>query len=74
MKIDNSKMYDAIFDTAIRLANGMGSKDIELFWQHKLESLLFVVKNLSDTDLSDLFERDLLEFINDVLNGWRNTD
>ena len=74
MKIDNSKMYDTIFDTAIRLANGMGSKDIELFWQHKLESLLFVVRNLSDIDLSDLFERDSLEFINDVLNGWRNID
>lgn len=74
MKIDNSKMYDAIFNTAIKLANEMGSKDIELFWKHKIESLLFVVKNLSDTDLSDLFERDSLEFINDVLNGWRNTD
>ena len=32
IKIDNSKMYDTIFDTAIRLANGMGGKDIELFW------------------------------------------
>lgn len=74
MKIDNSKMYDAIFNTAINLANGMGNKDIELFWKHKIESLLFVVKNLSDIDLSDLFERDSLEFINDVLNGWRNTD
>lgn len=66
MKIDNSKMHDEILTTALELNRGVNKKDLELYLEHKLEVLLYVIENLSNIDLYDLFEESTIDFITDI--------
>lgn len=60
MKIDNSKMYDAIFDTFLRLDDSSNNKELQTYLKHKLDVLLFVLEELSDTSLDELFQDSML--------------
>lgn len=60
MKIDNNKMYDAIFDTFLRLDNNSNNKELQIYLKHKLDVLLFVLEELSDTPLYELFQDSML--------------
>ena len=67
MKIDNGKMYDAIFDNANTATNSNMKKDIAAaypkfgtYLKHKLDVLLFVLEELSDTSLYELFQDSML--------------
>ena len=60
MKIDNNKMYDAIFDTFLRLDNNSNNEELQTYLKHKLDVLLFVLEELSDTSLYELFQDSML--------------
>lgn len=60
MKIDNGKMYDAIFDTFLRLDNNSNNEELQTYLKHKLDVLLFVLEELSDTSLYELFQDSML--------------
>lgn len=60
MKIDNGKMYDAIFDTFLRLDNNSNNEELQTYLKHKLDVLLFVLEELSDTSLDELFQDSML--------------
>lgn len=60
MKIDNGKMYDAIFDTFLRLDDNSNNKELQTYLKHKLDVLLFVLEELSDTSLYELFQDSML--------------
>lgn len=76
MKIDNSKMYDAIFDTFLRLDNNSNNEELQTYLKHKLDVLLFVLEELSDTSLDELFQDNML--VEDIemarLMGMRDID
>lgn len=74
MKIDNGKMYNAIWETALELNKGVKSKDLRSYLEHKLDILLYVVENFSDMDLYDLFEEDVADIITDIQMGARDVD
>lgn len=60
MKIDNSKMYDAIFNTLLRLDNNSNNEELQTYLKHKLDVLLFVLEELSDMSLYELFQDSML--------------
>jgi hypothetical protein len=60
MKIDNGKMYDAIFDTFLRLDDNSNNKELQIYLKHKLDVLLFVLEELSDMSLYELFQDSML--------------
>ena len=60
MKIDNNKMYDAIFDTFLRLDNNSNNEELQTYLKYKLDVLLFVLEELSDTSLDELFQDSML--------------
>lgn len=60
MKIDNGKMYDAIFDTFLRLDDNSNNEELQTYLKHKLDVLLFVLEELSDTSLYELFQDSML--------------
>ena len=60
MKIDNNKMYDTIFDTFLRLDNNSNNEELQTYLKHKLDVLLFVLEELSDTSLYELFQDSML--------------
>lgn len=60
MKIDNNKMYDAIFDTFLRLDNNSNNEELQTYLKHKLDVLLFVLEELSDTSLYELLQDSML--------------
>lgn len=60
MKIDNGKMYDAIFDTFLRLDEDSNNKELQIYLKHKLDVLLFVLEELSDMSLYELFQDSML--------------
>lgn len=60
MKIDNGKMYDAIFDTFLRLDNNSNNEELQTYLKHKLDVLLFVLEELSDMSLYELFQDSML--------------
>lgn len=74
MKIDNDKMSNAIWGTALELNRGVKSKDLRLYLEHKLDILLYVVENFSDMDLYDLFEEDVVDIITDIQMGVRDVN
>lgn len=37
MKIDNGKMYDAIFDTFLRLDDNSNNEELQTYLKHKLD-------------------------------------
>lgn len=60
MKIDNNKMYDAIFDTFLHLDNNSNNEELQTYLKHKLDVLLFVLEELSDMSLYELFQDSML--------------
>lgn len=60
MKIDNNKMYDAIFDTFLRLDNNSNNEELQTYLKHKLDVLLFILEELSDMSLYELFQDSML--------------
>lgn len=60
MKIDNGKMYDAIFDTFLRLDDNSNNEELQTYLKHKLDVWLFVLEELSDTSLYELFQDSML--------------
>ena len=76
MKIDNSKMYDAIFDTFLRLDNNSNNEELQTYLKHKLDVLLFILEELSDMSLDKLFQDSML--VEDIemarLMGMRGID
>lgn len=60
MKIDNNKMYDAIFDTFLRLDDNSNNEELQTYLKHKLDVLLFVLEELSDMSLYELFQDSML--------------
>lgn len=60
MKIDNGKMYDEIFDTFLRLDDNSNNEELQTYLKHKLDVLLFVLEELSDTSLYELFQDSML--------------
>lgn len=60
MKIDNSKMYDTIFDTFLRLDDNSNNEELQTYLKHKLDVLLFVLEELSDMSLYELFQDSML--------------
>jgi hypothetical protein len=60
MKIDNGKMYDAIFDTFLRLDDNSNNEELQTYLKHKLDVLLFVLEELSDMSLYELFQDSML--------------
>lgn len=60
MKIDNNKMYDAIFDTFLRLDDNSNNEELQIYLKHKLDVLLFVLEELSDMSLYELFQDSML--------------
>ena len=60
MKIDNSKMYNGIFDTFLRLDDNSNNEELQTYLKHKLDVLLFVLEELSDMSLYELFQDSML--------------
>lgn len=60
MKIDNGKMYDAIFDTFLRLDDNSNNEELQTYLKHKLDVLLFVLEELSNMSLYELFQDSML--------------
>lgn len=60
MKIDNGKMYDAIFNTFLRLDDNSNNEELQTYLKHKLDVLLFVLEELSDMSLYELFQDSML--------------
>lgn len=60
MKIDNNKMYDTIFDTFLHLDEDSNNKELQTYLKHKLDVLLFILEELSDMSLYELFQDSML--------------
>lgn len=72
MKIDNDVMRRDILVVAQKLDAGIEWESLKTFLTHRLETLISVVDDSVDTEMYDLFDDELLDYVMNIyLNGGR---
>lgn len=69
MKLDDNKMHKAVMEVVWELNNGVEKDSLKTFLLHRLETLISVVEDCSDTDMYDLFDDETIELIENALNN-----